>query len=192
MATSFDLYIYYLALKSHFTRDSYDYFKYGGKVSASNRSFEGRRDKYFFDKLAKRRDAREFLLANVVEDPRRWIGDIVNGEGSESTYTAWAKRNQSLTYVFTDELGKLDDAFDDNFQVEQGTHPLLLKLYLRKQISLETLIILIHMTGCYAKWQKRMEYDPIWAEIAMKVRKYQPFLKYDIAKLKKIVVDKFS
>jgi hypothetical protein len=33
--TPFEVYKKYLALKNHFTKDSYDYFKYGGKVSAS-------------------------------------------------------------------------------------------------------------------------------------------------------------
>jgi hypothetical protein len=191
--TSFDLYVYYLALKQHFTKDSYNFFKYGGKVSASTRAFEGRNDRYFFDKLAKLKDPRSFILANMVERGAQvWVGELVNSDAAEVTYTNWVKRNQSLTYSFTNELGSLDDDFDTNFRITDGGHPPLLKMYLRGKVSLETLVILMHMTGCYSKWNKQMEYDPVWAEVSMKVRKYQPFMTYDIAKFKKIVVDKFS
>ena len=50
--TGFEVYKMYLALKQHFTKDNYDYQKYNGKVSASEKSFEERRDRFFFKKLA--------------------------------------------------------------------------------------------------------------------------------------------
>jgi hypothetical protein len=190
---SFDLYVYYLALKQHFTKDSYDYFRYGGKVSASTRAFEGRNDRYYFDKLAKLKDPRSFILANIVERGAQvWVGELVNSDAAEVAYNSWLKRNQSLTYSFSNELGQLDDDFDTNFRLENGGHPPLLKLYLRGVVSIETLVILVHLTGCYNKWSKAMEYDPVWQEVAMKVRKYQPFMTYELPKFKKIVVDKFS
>jgi len=86
MASSFDIYTYYLAIKQHFTRESYDFFKYHGRVSASARAFESRRDKYYFDKLAKVRDAKGFILANVSEKPSVWIGELVGSEAAEVTY----------------------------------------------------------------------------------------------------------
>ena len=46
--TGFEVYKMYLALKNHFTRDNYDYQKYNGKVSASEKAFEQRRDRFFF------------------------------------------------------------------------------------------------------------------------------------------------
>ena len=50
--TGFEVYKMYLALKQHFTKQDYDYFKYRGKVRANEKSFEQRRDRYFFKKLA--------------------------------------------------------------------------------------------------------------------------------------------
>ena len=46
--TGFEVYKMYLALKQHFTKSDYDYFKYEGKVRANENSFEQRRDRYFF------------------------------------------------------------------------------------------------------------------------------------------------
>jgi hypothetical protein len=102
------------------------------------------------------------------------------------------KRSQSLTYVFSNELAKLDSDFNSNFKVKDNSHPLLLKLYLRREISLETLIILVDLVGCVKYWSKKMEYDPNWDNVSIKIQKYRPFLKYDREKYKKIVLDFFS
>ena len=45
--TGFDCYRTYLAFKNHFTKDNFDYFKYGGKTNATTSSFNKRKDKYF-------------------------------------------------------------------------------------------------------------------------------------------------
>ncbi len=42
--TPFESYKTFLAVKSHFTTDNYDYVKYNGKVTASASSFETRKD----------------------------------------------------------------------------------------------------------------------------------------------------
>ena len=54
--TGFEVYKMYLALRMHFTKDHYDYVKYRGKVNASEKAFEQRRDRYFFKKLATKYD----------------------------------------------------------------------------------------------------------------------------------------
>jgi hypothetical protein len=38
--TGYEVYKMYLALKQHFTKESYDYHTYNGKVRASEQSFE--------------------------------------------------------------------------------------------------------------------------------------------------------
>lgn len=189
---AFEVYRSYLALKQHFTKDGYDYFKYNGKVAARASSFEQRRDRYYFEKLAKQRDPIGFVLANLVNDARAWVGDLISSESAESTYKSWLKRNQSLSYTFTEDLSRLREDFDENFLIEDGKHPPLMKLYLRGEICIESLIILMHLTGCYSRWNKEMEYDPVWKELSLKVRKYQPFIKYDLDKFRKITLDKFQ
>ena len=48
--TPFDTYKEYLAFKNHFTREKYDYHKYGGRSKAKIESFYKRKDRYFFEK----------------------------------------------------------------------------------------------------------------------------------------------
>jgi hypothetical protein len=190
--TPFEVYKNYLALKNHFTKDSYNYFKYGGKVSASVKSFESRRDRFYFEKLAKQKDPTSFILANLIHDPTIWVGELVSNDESERRYKDWLKRSQSLSYQFRNEIESLEEDFDSNFRAESGEHPRLLSLFLARRISLETLIILLHLTKCYGRWNSRLEYDPVWKDVSRKIVKYQPFMKYDLEKFKKIVLEKFS
>ena len=44
--TGFEVYKLYLALKLHFTSETYDYFQYGGSAKASQKSFDQRKDKF--------------------------------------------------------------------------------------------------------------------------------------------------
>ena len=49
----FDAYRQYLSLKNHFTKDKYDYHKYCGKSRATVQSFYKRKDRFWFEKLAR-------------------------------------------------------------------------------------------------------------------------------------------
>lgn len=183
----------YVALKNHFNSDTYDYFRYGGKTRANVKSFEMRHDKYFFNKLAKHKDTERFVLANIVEDnPNVWVGDLANEQQAELNYKTWLKRQESLSYVFTNDLDNLSPAYNDNLVVEGSNHPLLLKLLIQKKVSLETLVVLNDLCGFFRHWNKKIEEDVIWPMVYKKCKKYRPFLKFDKDKLKQIVVDKFS
>lgn len=190
--SAFECYKEYVALKNHFTKPSYNYFKYNGKSRLNIKSFESRSDKLFFQKVAKHNDPRNYILANLLENNKLWIRDIAYNESALKTYQDWAKRQQSLMYVFKEELSKLKEDFDSNFKVEDNTHPYVIKLFLRKEISLETLVLLVDLVKCNAYWSKRFEYDPTVEDVLNKIMKYRPFITYDREKVKNIVLDKFN
>ena len=48
---SYEVYNLYLAIKLHFTSDTYDYFKHNAKVNSSMNTFLKRNDQTFFHKL---------------------------------------------------------------------------------------------------------------------------------------------
>jgi len=190
--SAFECYKEYMALKNHFTKPSYDYFKYQGKLRLSIDSFEKRKDKLFFMKVAKHPDVVNYILSNLVENEKLWIKEIAYSQTAESVYQNWSKRNQSFTYNFKSEMSKLNEDFDSNFKMENNSHPFVLKLFLRKEICIETLIVLVDTVGCMSYWNKKLEYDPIWEEISKKIIKYRPFIKYDREKIKNILLDKFG
>jgi len=188
----FEVYTDYLAVKRHFTTSSYDYIKYQGKITASVQSFEKRKDKLFFQKLAKHPDVHNFLIANFAVNEKSWIKDLAYSESAEKNYKEWVKKNQSLTYMFTQDLSKLGDDFNEIFACKSNEHPLLLKKFLGGEISLETLCLLLYISGALNYWNKKMQYDLVWSKIKTKIEKYTPFINADLDKLKKICLDKFD
>lgn len=190
--TPYEVFQDYVALKQHFTSKSYDFFKYHGKTRAATPdNYNHRKDKIFFMKLAKHKDPRNFLVANFVESDK-WIGDLAYNESAQENYVNWQKRTQSLTYIFSNEIKQLPEPLNHNFVVKDHQHPKALRLYLSKQISIETLIILIDIVRCWSHWQKELEDDIIWKEVSLKLVKYKPFLSYDRTKMKQVLLDYFS
>ena len=94
----FDVFKTYQAIKLHFTSPTYNYFVYNGKTNATLDSFERRRDKFMFHKLARQYDERElipFLVANFISDNHKWTKDLLSSEAVE-TYTNWKRINESI------------------------------------------------------------------------------------------------
>jgi len=191
--SAFDAYKEYLALKNHFSKPGYDYFKYNGKLKVNADSFNSRKDKLFFQKLSKHSDVRNFLVANLSKNEKAWIKDLAYSEEAEKTYKDWLKRTQSLTYTIKNDLNRLSSNFNDNFLIDKiSPHPLLLRRYLGGYVSLETLCILLALSKAKPYWDKKMEYDPVYQETKTKIEKYTPFIKYDESKIKNILLDYFD
>ena len=153
---AFDLYKYYVAIKQHFTTD-YDFFKYNGKMRLNSTSFETRKDKFFFYKLTKHDNAKDKILANLLINPKVWVGEIADSEKCETIYNDWVTRQQALRYTFKSDLSELDDDFDTEFKVVNGQHPHVLKCYLQKRVGIETLVILDDLLGCFKYWDKKFQ-----------------------------------
>ena len=191
--TGFEVYKMYLALRMHFTKDHYDYQKYRGKVNASEQSFEQRRDRYFFKKLATKYDGDKILnyfVANFMHDPKGYIKSF-----SDGNYERWKVNQESFCYKFRQDVHLLldnfeapyQDKFDKIFEVKEGTHPSLLKHYLSGEISLETLVVFETCLGYVDRFDKKLS-DPIWKEIKVRVTKYKPFLHIDCQKYKEEIL----
>jgi hypothetical protein len=56
---AFDAYRCYLSLKNHFTKDHYDYIKYRGKTRATKQAFYKRKDRFWFEKFARKKNDKE-------------------------------------------------------------------------------------------------------------------------------------
>jgi len=187
----FDAYKCYLSLKNHFTKDSYDYHKYCGKSRATVQSFYKRKDRFWFEKLARNKDDKEvvdFFVSNFITctDPSKlWIGEMIR-EG-EGRYTEWKKRNQSLSYVFREESERLfgNQKVDEVFDCSKG-HPPILKMFLNGTISIETLVIYDRIFLFGNKFDKKL-LDPVWETVSMRMKKYSPFLNIDVQRYKNVL-----
>lgn len=190
MITGYETFALYQSIKLHFTTDSYDFFKYGGKSKISISSFENRKDKFYFYKLSRRLQSKDdlidFLVANFVNDENVWVGNLLD-EQSDNIYRQRQKVIQSLFYTFKNDCDKVFDGTDNPnsiLQCEDGDYPILLTKSLRKEIAIETLCILNGVLNFFPMWNRKITDTIRWPEYRRKVLKYTPFISYDSTKIK--------
>jgi hypothetical protein len=189
--TPFDAYKTYLALKNHFGKSTYDYFKYAGKSRASVASFEKRKDKYWFERISRQKndtEIKEFFVANLVEadDPNSvWIGNVIRA--GDIYYKEWQKRQQSLKYLFTQQSEEMlsSSNLKELFDCSKG-HPPILKMFLSGKIDIETLVIWDKIFLFGKTFDKKL-LDPVWELVSLKILKYSPFLNIDVEDYKKVL-----
>lgn len=196
---AFEAYRCYLALKLHFTTDSYNIVQQKGRVKASRDSFMKRRDLYAISKMAKTYSDEEivnFLVSNFVSG-NRWGG--VFDADAKQTYTAWKRKIESLSYMFRMDLRIILDNLEIDtfnsevvFAVQKSEHPYIIKGYMSRQINLETLVILNKLYKFTDKFDREIEETLVWPDISRLIRKYSPFLKIDKEKYHGIIRERLS
>ena len=190
--TPIDVYKTYLAFKNHFTKKSYNYFKYGGKSKASVQAYNKRKDRYFFERMSRKKtdeEIKDYFLANFVEcdDPDRlWIGEIISS--GEDNLKSWMKRSQTMSYMFKTEVEVFvnKENFQQLFTIKGQSHPEVLKKYLQGALSIETMVILDIILEYVKNFDKKLE-DPVWETVSLKIKKYKPFLNINVNKYKSIL-----
>jgi len=183
----YNAYKTYVALKNHFKSDSYDYFKYKGKARVKEETFLKRKDKFFFEKLENKykEDLVDFFVSNMVTDQTAWVGSMV-GDKAERVFNDWKKRRQSLKYSFREDMvsirdymDKNDITFDNIFTCVDDQHPIILKLLIAEEISIESFIILDRVLNFIRHINHFLLDEYIWLEYNKKVKKYSPFVVTD-------------
>ena len=187
--TDYEAYLNYLALKLHFD-GKYDYFKYGGKTIATIESFKKRKDKHQFAKLARKlsdEQISEYFIANLIRD-KSWVGDFNNQNWIEHK-----KIIQSLEYNFLNDVEYLLTTvpeFDIILDCADGNHPKLIKAYLGKKISLETLVIFEKLLEYRKHFDTEIKETYIWKNVSLLLEKYTPFVDIDYWKYRRLLLDK--
>ena len=190
--TGYEAFGLYESLKLHFSKDSYDFHKYNGKTNHSVQSFENRKDKYFFYKISRKytnKDALiDFLVANFLEDDKVWVGKLLD-EDAEVKYRNRQKVLQSLSYTFENDCRTLFENVEDpnDIILTDGDYPVLLTKALRKEISLETVVILNHILGFIPMWDRKITDTIRYPDFRRKLIKYASFLPQDVVKYKLIL-----
>lgn len=195
--TGFEAFSLYESLKLHFSRDSYDYFRYNGKTNHSIQTFENRKDKYYFYKLSRKykdkEELSEFLISNFLNSDKTWAGTLLTEE-AEIAHRNRQKVLQSLSYNFENDCRKLFDEVKNPNDVlkTSGDYPILLTKTLRGEVSIETLCLLNAILNFLPMWDKNIAENIRWPEFRRKMVKYAAFLPKDVVKykliLKKVIV----
>ena len=119
----------------------------------------------------------------------------MNTMEADEVYKKYQKKIQSLTYVFSNDIINLFDKVEkpnDIIMVKGGQEPILLKELYYGNIAAETLIILNRFLKFTDMWNEKIQDDVVYPEFMFKLKKYEPFVSYDIEKFKTILVDKIK
>ena len=185
-----DVYLMYCAMKAHFGKSDYDFVKFGGKSKVSRDSFWKRKDRSFFVKLSRKyktsNEIKDYLVSNFVKENKGWVGNF-----TDKNYTQW--KNMNMIELFEKDITPLLQNFDKGrfmFAVPENSHPKLLKEYLGKRVSLETMIILDELMEYSLRWNVHLKDDLMWPSINLLMNNYKKFLTIDKDKCR-IVLFKF-
>jgi len=177
--SGYETYKLYLALKLHFSSESFDFFAYNGKTKhISKETYLARRDRFQFEKLARRCDNLEdHLVANMIKD-KTWVGDLLDDEAFDNT-KAYVKINQSMSYVFRNELFTIGE-IKPALRFEDGQYPNIITMLMYGSVSPQTFVILNYFIQFVPKFDARLPDDFIWSKLSFKLKRFAPFVLRDL------------
>jgi len=173
-----DVYLMYCAMKAHFGKTDYNFIKYGGKSRVPRNSFFKRKDRYFFVKLSKKyeteNEIRNYFIANFMMDQRGYVANF-----NDENYKSWQNKQNNFYEIFKNEIKPIIKDFNSLFEIKKSEHPKLMKEYLGKRISLESLIILNELVEYSKKWDEQLKEDILWPDLKKLMNNYKWFLTFD-------------
>ena len=192
--TGFKAFRYYLALKLHFNNDKFNVFENRGNVKYSYENFNSRNDRHIFEKLARKFDSDkeliQFLVANFAYGHDNMIFAI---EEANEFYLEWQKRKQSITRIFKDDLNTIELesqknalSLDQIINFTLNEYPCIIRRYLGKKISIESISILNDLLDFIPVWKTNKSGMLILESDIRKIEKIKGFVKYDAEKIKPI------
>jgi hypothetical protein len=190
----FESYKLYNALKLHF-ESSYDAVKYNFKSNVTPNSFFKRKDKYFFAKLGRKHNGelKDYYVANFKAG-KSYIGDMMDEEG-EQNYREHKRIQESIHRVFSIDINRLTEenvSFDYLFKTSDNAHPLVVKLWLQEEISLETVVILNAIFKFIDRESKNISDTIIWPDTRRLIEKYEPFVNFNRDKCLNLLTKGFT
>ena len=121
-----------------------------------------------------------------MKENKGWVGNF-----TDNNYSQW--KNMDMVELFEKDITPLLQNFDEGkfiFAVSKNQHPKLLKEYLGKRVSLETMIILDELMEYSLKWNVHLKDDLMWPAVNLLMNNYKKFLTIDKKKCK-LVLFKF-
>lgn len=183
-----------MAVKLHFTKDNFDVFKNRGNIKGTREAFNARNDRYLFEKLARKypvdKDLIQFFVASFAYGNDT---TLYSYEESETALLEWQKRKQSITKVLNDDCSTILMYAHKNklkkqeiFYFSSNSYPGILKLYLGKQLSIETVRILDDMLNIVETWKQNPSMIFLWENEIRRIEKIKGFVKYEPERIVKV------
>lgn len=192
--TGYKTCLLYRALKLHFTTSDYDFFLYNGKVRKySTNDFNKNKHKFVYDKIGTKysdKDMIYFFVSNFIKKENIWVQELLEPEAFDN-FMELTKKHQSLFYHFESDTFKLFSEYNHKelFKCQDNSLPLLLRMMLRNEVNIETVVIMNKFMKFIPKWEDTITDEFVWPLLKNKLIKYEPFLQYDKSKFKNTLLD---
>lgn len=181
------VYRLYLMLKNHFNGKC-DVIKYNWSIRVSDKSYQKRKDRYFFERLSEKYNLKELVLlmiSNMVSNQDAWIGDLSDSDAIDF-YRSYVVKLKSVRDTIEEDLGsiyyfskKLNITLNQviNYNEKMGSS-YLLKLLQSQIITAETFLFLDSFLGIINKYDSEMS-GIIWENYSTKLNAYKKLLIID-------------
>lgn len=180
--TPFTIFKIYCALKAHY-QGAFDINKYGLKVRSSVESFDDRKDKVFFERLAAKHNARtcyEMMLFNFASNVECFSYEL-STSGAYDFYLRYCGKLDIISQVFKQDLNKifslLTSSNKEYKELFRGKgHPVIFQLLLSERISVETFILINNIDPFIDEMNEQYKDDLLWASWYMRIKQYASLL----------------
>lgn len=189
------VYKLYLMVKGHFN-GKYDVIKYNWTMRVSNKAYESRRDKYFFERLSNKHNLGELyriFVANMLANSNAWVGDI-SGADALQFYREHMGKLDRASYLYKEDLENLvyfckkkDLQFKDLFDCSRG-HPIIFKMLQQELLGYETFLAINSAGNFLNKFDTAMSDDIVWHEYKKRIYGYQKILTVNSVEAKEILI----
>lgn len=191
------VYNLYLQLKNHFNGRS-DVIKKQWIYKVSEKAFDKRNDKFFFNNLSNRYNLRELtfiFVGNLLSNPHSWVGDISENDPMDF-YNLYRARMLSIEIRYHDDvkniyhfskkmnLKNLNEVFEYKQNVKTSY---IFKLLQSNMISYETFIALDSFLHFIDEFDKHG--DIVWMNYSPRIKAYRRLLDIDVEKCKSKFMD---
>ena len=123
-----------------------------------------------------------------MDNENIWVNNLLVEE-ADIRYIEYKKVMQSLAYTFENDcISLFEDCKEPNdLLVTKGDYPILLTKALRKEIHIQTLVLLNNILGFVPMWSKTITDTIRWPNYHMKMLKIASFLPQDSVRYKLIL-----
>lgn len=185
--TPFEAYRDFIAVKRHFMSSDYDYLRYNGKVRVLRKTFDESSSGMFYEKIARHHDPHWLIVANLVEDPAMWVGEVAR---DTERYARHRGRAEALDYTLRRDLEGMSRDVCLELSPVPNALPGLAHRYYAGTVSVESAAALSAVTGCGSLWSTNS--NQALREAGQRLVKYCAFLRPNVDAIRPLVAEHFK
>ncbi len=159
------------SIKHHFTKQTYDFFKYHGKTFLTQYDYDKSKDKHFYDRLAKKYTHDRIVdlmlghFTSTTTTEKIWVGDLLKDERCVERADHFRRWKGSFGYLLEQDLNRIGKRTPEVWclGLEMGR----IDFITFAAVNIHSNIVRVR-ANCT---------DMFWEPIALRITKFRPFFE---------------